>query len=69
MMPGLADPPRPIHKTLEQLANELFRRVVRQISLCVKPLGGVPDHHLRLVDRKHVEEHFTTRIAVKTKRM
>ncbi|HEX8138213.1 MAG TPA: hypothetical protein VF544_11530 [Pyrinomonadaceae bacterium] len=38
------------------MADELFRRVIRQIPLRVKPLCGVANHHLRLVDGEHVEE-------------
>src|SRR6185295_17311230 len=65
----LADPRGPINKTLEQLANEVFRRFMRQISVSVKPLGSVPDHYLRLVDGEHVEEdHHLPQMVLRPRR-
>ena len=52
----LRNSPCPLHKVLEQLPDELFRRAIRQIPVSVEALGGVADHYLRLVDGKHVEE-------------
>ena len=41
----------------------------RQISLRVEPLGGVADHHLRLVDGEHVEEdHHLTQVVLRPRR-
>jgi hypothetical protein len=33
--------PCPVHKVLEQLPDELFRRVIRQVPVSVEALGGV----------------------------
>ena len=48
--------PLKVDETLQQLADERFRRLVRQVALRVETLRGVADHDLRLVDGEDVQE-------------
>ena len=42
---------------LKQLSDVIFCCVVRKIAVCIEAIRGIADHHLRLVDRKHVQEN------------
>ena len=56
MLQSLGQSPGPIRQALEELADELFRCLVRQVSSRIKALPGITDHHLRLINRKHIEK-------------
>ena len=50
-------PASPFDQVLKQLADVLFCRVVGQVPFRVETFRGIADHHLRLVDREHVQEN------------
>jgi hypothetical protein len=53
----IADAPGPLHEILEQLMDILFGRVVREVPVFIKALGRIADHHLRTVEREHVQKN------------
>src|ERR1041384_2324282 len=60
----LLDSLGPAHQILKELADQLFCLLIGQVSLRIEALGGVADHDLRLVERKHIEEeeHLARRV-------
>jgi hypothetical protein len=52
-----SDAPGPVDEILEKSDDPLPRRRVCQISFLIKPVHGVADQHLGLVDGEHVEIH------------
>lgn len=56
VLASLLESSRPCHEILKELTNKAFRRLVDQITLCIKARGSVADHHLRPIERKHIEE-------------
>src|SRR5215831_9128435 len=53
----LPDAPSPLHKLLEELADEILRRCIRQVAFLIKTSSSVADHHFGLVDGEHIEVH------------
>src|SRR5262249_43493852 len=53
----LPDAPRPPHKMLEELADEILRRFISQVSFFIKAGSSVANHHFGLVDGEHIEVH------------
>src|SRR5687768_3962670 len=52
----LHEPPSPLHQILEELADELFRCLIRQITLGIEAVSSIADHHLRLINGKHIQK-------------
>jgi hypothetical protein len=50
----LRDAPRPIHQVLKKLANIFLRCLIGEVTLCIEAFGCVSDHHLGLIEGKHI---------------
>ena len=49
-------PTGPIHQLLEQLADQLLRGFVSQLSILIEMFVSISKHDLRLVDGIHVQK-------------